>query len=119
MAQFYRVMINHSPTKYDYKDSLYDEIVYGKNVYDVFNRVVYPIVQSGYYDMNLDDPNVWTGFTQQLDLSFNKSNGAQFNVEIFPNDRIRVVVGSDRQIYKRTSDNTLVPVSSMLPLVSL
>jgi len=114
MAEFYQVHVLWRSSPYVYWDTYYDEIVYGKNVYDIFNRVICPITQTESYPMQLDNPTIWISSTSRLHkYLFSKSTKMYYEVTIYPNDLTRIGDASSGQTtwHKRTSDKTLIPIT--------
>lgn len=114
MPEFYRIVIQWRSSPNVYWDVLFTDVVYGKNVYDVYNRVGFPIVQSDYFDMDLDNPDIWTCINQKLDFhTHNRGTQMFYTVEVYPNDwrRLGRLENNVGVWYKYTSDNTLVRIS--------
>lgn len=113
MAEFYRINILWRSSPNEYWDSMRDEIVYGENVYDVFNRAVCPITQTDKFPMDLDNPNIWTSNTKNLHLYlYSRNTKMYYEVNIIPNEVVRVGGGKYGSVWhKYTSDNTVVPLS--------
>jgi hypothetical protein len=114
MAEFYQVHVLWRSSPYVYWDSIYNDVIYGQNVYDVFNRVVCPITQTEPYPMQLDDPTIWVGCTSRLHTYlFSRSTKMHYEVSIHPNDwtRIHGYSFGKYTTCKRTSDKTLIPIT--------
>jgi hypothetical protein len=113
MAEFYRISILWRSSQNVYWDSMCNDVVYGENVHDVFNRAVSPITQTDKFPMDLGNPNIWTSNTQKLHVYlYSRNTKMYYEVSIVPNDVVRVGGGEYGSVWhKYTSDNTVVPLS--------